>query len=85
VTGADVTRPRMTSVAAAVAEAVASLGARQVFTLLGSGNFMVTSALREAGAVVVSARHETAAVTMADAYARVSGQVGVVTVHRGRA
>lgn len=70
-------------VAAAVGEVVASLGARHTFTLLGSGNFVVTNALRAAGAVVVSARHETAAVTMADAYARVTGEVGVVTVHQG--
>ena len=74
------TRP--TTVAQAVGTAVAQLGATHVFTLLGSGNFAVTLALRDAGARVVSARHETAAVTMADAYARVSGEVGVVTVHR---
>lgn len=73
----------MTSVAAAVGEAVASLGARHVFTLLGSGNFVVTSALRDAGAVVVALRQETAVVTAADAYARVTGEVGVVTLHQG--
>jgi thiamine pyrophosphate-dependent acetolactate synthase large subunit-like protein len=73
----------VTSVAACVGRAVASLGAGHVFTLLGSGNFVVTNALRDAGAVIVSARHETAAVTMADAYARVTGEVGVVTVHQG--
>lgn len=71
------------SVAAAVGWAVAALGARHVFTLLGSGNFVVTAALRDAGAVVVSLRHETAVVTAADAYARVTGEVGLVTLHQG--
>ena len=77
------TTPTAHSVAAVVGTTLASLGVQQVFTLLGSGNFVVTNALRDAGAVVVSARHETAAVTMADAYARVTGAVGVVTVHQG--
>lgn len=77
------TTPTEHSVAAVVGTTLASLGVQQVFTLLGSGNFVVTNALRDAGAVVVSARHETAAVTMADAYARVTGAVGVVTVHQG--
>ena len=75
--------PPVPNVAAAVGRTLASLGATQVFTLLGSGNFVVTNALRDAGATVVSARHESAAVTMADAYARVTGTVGVVTVHQG--
>ena len=71
------------SVAVAVGRAVASLGARHVFTLLGSGNFVVTTALRDAGTSVVHLRHETAVVTAADAYARVTGEVGVVTLHQG--
>ncbi|MCW2567351.1 MAG: Acetolactate synthase [Mycobacterium sp.] len=71
------------TVAAAVGRALGELGVRHVFTLLGSGNFVVTNALRDAGAVVVSGRHETAAVTMADAYARLTGEVGVVTLHQG--
>jgi len=73
----------VTAVAAAVGAAVASLGARHVFTLLGSGNFAVTGALRDAGAVVVALRHETAVVTAADAYARVTGELGIVTLHQG--
>ncbi|MDQ1677200.1 MAG: hypothetical protein QOC93_2344 [Actinomycetota bacterium] len=71
------------TVAAAVGQALGGLGVRQVFTLLGSGNFVVTNALRDAGAAVVSGRHETAVVTMADAYARLTGEVGVVTLHQG--
>ena len=71
------------TVAAAVGRTVATLGARHVFTLLGSGNFLVTSALRESGSIVVHLRQETAVVTAADAYARVTGEVGVVTLHQG--
>ncbi|HKE74279.1 MAG TPA: thiamine pyrophosphate-binding protein [Acidimicrobiales bacterium] len=71
------------TVAEAVGRALAALGCRQVFGVVGSGNFVVTRALAEAGAGFVAARHETAAVTMADAYARVSGEVGVASVHQG--
>jgi thiamine pyrophosphate-dependent acetolactate synthase large subunit-like protein len=72
-----------TTVSVAVGRALAGLGVRQVFTLLGSGNFVVTNALRDAGATVAAGRHETAVVTMADAYARLTGEVGVVTLHQG--
>ncbi len=59
------------------------LGVRHVFGLIGSGNFQVTNALVAAGAAFVPARHEGGAVTMADAYARVSGELGVCSVHQG--
>jgi thiamine pyrophosphate-dependent acetolactate synthase large subunit-like protein len=72
-----------TTVAEAVGRALASLGVRQVFGVVGSGNFHVTNTLVAGGARFVAARHEGGAVTMADAYARVSGEVGVVTVHQG--
>jgi thiamine pyrophosphate-dependent acetolactate synthase large subunit-like protein len=71
------------TIAEAVGRAVAALGCRQLFGVVGSGNFVVTRALVEAGAGFVAARHETAAVTMADAFARVTGEVGVATVHQG--
>src|SRR5919202_2411499 len=72
-------------VAQAVGEALAgsSPGVRHVFGLLGSGNFAVTNALVGAGATFVAARHEGGAITMADAYARVSGRPGVCSVHQG--
>jgi len=70
-----------------VAEAVGAELHRQgvecVFGVVGSGNFDVTDALRRSGARFVAARHECAAVCMADAYARVSGTVGVASVHQG--
>jgi acetolactate synthase I/II/III large subunit len=71
------------TVAEAVGRALAALGCRQVFGVVGSGNFVVTRALVESGAAFTAARHETAAVTMADAWARVTGEVGMATVHQG--
>jgi acetolactate synthase I/II/III large subunit len=70
-------------VAEAVGHALAQLGVRQVFGVVGSGNFHVTNALIDAGARFVAARHEAGAATMADAYARVSREVAAVTVHQG--
>lgn len=73
----------MTTVAGAVGAALARAGVSAVFGLVGSGNFHVTNALTEAGARFVAARHEGGAAVMADAYARVSGQLGVLSVHQG--
>src|SRR5918993_265993 len=70
-------------VAEAVGRTLARLGADAVFGVVGSGNFHVTNALVAAGARFVAARHEGGAATMADAYARLSGRVGVLTVHQG--
>lgn len=70
-------------VAHAIGEALAQIGVDHVFGLLGSGNLAVTNALVASGARFIAARHETGAVTMADAYARVSGRLGVCTVHQG--
>jgi acetolactate synthase I/II/III large subunit len=60
-----------------------TIGTDTVFGVVGSGNFHVTNALIEAGARFVAARHEGGAATMADAWARVTGRTGVVTVHQG--
>lgn len=70
-------------VAQAVGTALARLGVRQVFGVVGSGNFHVTNALVAAGAGFVAARHEGGAATMADAWARTTGEVGALTVHQG--
>lgn len=71
------------NVAQVVAVTLGRSGASQVFGLIGSGNFEVSNALVASGARFVAARHECAAVTMADAYARVTGTVGICTVHQG--
>ena len=70
-------------VAEAAGRLLAAAGVRVVFGVVGSGNFHVTNALLRHGARFVAARHEGGAATMADAYARMSGQVGVVSVHQG--
>jgi acetolactate synthase-1/2/3 large subunit len=71
------------SVAEAVARALTAHGVSRVFGVVGSGNFHVTNALIAAGAKFVAAAHEGGAATMADAYARVSGQLCVLSVHQG--
>jgi len=70
-------------VAEAVGRELALLGVDHVFGVVGSGNFHVTNALVAGGARFVAAAHEGGAATMADAYARVSGKVGVLSVHQG--
>ncbi|HWG12109.1 MAG TPA: thiamine pyrophosphate-binding protein, partial [Streptosporangiaceae bacterium] len=71
------------TVAEVVGRTLARLGAGHVFGVVGSGNFHVTNALIAGGARYVAARHEGGAATMADAYARTSGRLGVLTVHQG--
>ena len=70
-----------------VSEAVGRLlverGVRQVFGLIGSGNFDITLAMVEAGASFASSRHEGGAITMTDAFGRASGQVAACSVHQG--
>lgn len=70
-------------VAEAVGQALARRGPRHVFGLIGSGNFAVTNAMVAAGAQFVAARHEGGAICMADAYAQVTGGLGVCSVHQG--
>ena len=70
-------------VADALGAAVAQLGVRDCFGLVGSGNFHLVNAMGAAGVRFIAARHETGAVTMADAYARASDRLGVSTVHQG--
>ncbi|HEY8473669.1 MAG TPA: thiamine pyrophosphate-binding protein [Natronosporangium sp.] len=70
-------------VAEAVGRLLACHGVRQVFGVVGSGNFHLTNALLAAGAGFVAAAHEAGAATMADAYARITGQPTVLSVHQG--
>jgi acetolactate synthase-1/2/3 large subunit len=71
------------NVSHAVGDALARCGIRTVFGVMGSGNFLVTNAMIAAGARYVAARHEGGAATMADAYARMSGEVAALSVHQG--
>ena len=71
------------SVADVVGATVAAQGVEEAFGVIGSGNLVVTNALRRNGAQFHHARHENGAVCMADGYARVSGRVGACSVHQG--
>jgi thiamine pyrophosphate-dependent acetolactate synthase large subunit-like protein len=73
----------VTTVADAAGAALAQAGVRTVFGLVGSGNFHITNALTAGGARFIAARHEGGAAVMADAYARVTGELGVLSVHQG--
>jgi thiamine pyrophosphate-dependent acetolactate synthase large subunit-like protein len=73
----------VTTVADAAGAALAQAGVRTVFGVVGSGNFHITNALTAGGARFVAARHENGAAVMADAYARVTGELGVLSVHQG--
>ena len=70
-------------VSSAIGQTLHRLGGDVVFGLMGSGNLAVTNAIVGAGGRFVSARHETGAICMADGYARVSGRLGVASVHQG--
>ncbi|GAB3978503.1 hypothetical protein GCM10029978_071380 [Actinoallomurus acanthiterrae] len=70
-------------VAELVGKVLAQLGAGPVFGVVGSGNFHVTNALRAHGVEFFATRHEGGAATAADAFARMSGRVAVVSTHQG--
>jgi thiamine pyrophosphate-dependent acetolactate synthase large subunit-like protein len=93
VVSADPTKQPARSVADVVGETIAAQGVKDAFGVLGSGNLVVTNALCRGGARAGApggtgarfhaARHEGAATCMADGYGRVTGRVGVVSVHQG--
>ena len=70
-------------VADVIARDLARYGARRCFALLGTANFKISHALMQAGVDLVSARHECNAASMADAYAKASGELTLVSVHSG--
>lgn len=71
------------TVAEAVGAGLGHLGVGHIFGVVGSGNFHMTNALISAGTEFTAARHEMGAACMADAYARATGQLTVVSVHQG--
>jgi thiamine pyrophosphate-dependent acetolactate synthase large subunit-like protein len=72
-----------TTVADRLAIDLASYGARRCFGLLGTANFKLSHALVAAGVELISARHEGNAASMADAYAKATGELTLVSVHCG--
>src|SRR5262249_53352118 len=77
------TGPDPMLVSEAVGATLAGLGADTVFGLVGSGNFHVTNALIANGATFVATRHECGAACAADAWARDTGRVGILSLHQG--
>jgi len=67
-----------------IAAALARLHAGPVFGLMGDGNLKFVSALKyQHGTAYHAARHENAAVAMADGWARVAARPGVCSVTQG--
>src|SRR5437868_13899357 len=72
------------TVAASLLSELKAAGADTVFGIISIHNIPFYDALqRHGGFRVVTARHEGAAVNMADAFSRVSGKLGVVFTSTG--
>lgn len=68
----------------ALVEALARAGTRTVFTLSGNHIMPVFDAVLGRGIELIHTRHEAAAVHMADAFARLTGEAGVALVTGGQ-
>jgi len=66
-----------------VARSLKRLGCRRVFTLSGNHIISIFDAALDTGLDLVHVRHEAAAVHMADAHGRLTGEVGVALVTGG--
>lgn len=66
-----------------VARSLVRLGCRRVFTLSGNHIMSIFDAALDAGIDLVHVRHEAAAVHMADAHGRLTGEAGVALVTGG--
>ena len=62
---------------------LAAAGTKQVFTLSGNHVMPVFDAALDAKLPLLHVRHEAAAVHMADAWGRITGEVGVALVTGG--
>lgn len=68
----------------AIADALAAESSGAVFGVMGDANLHVwATLLKDPRITIYTAMHEAAAVLMADAYARVSGKVGIATITCG--
>ncbi len=67
----------------ALVRAMQTAGVRRIFTLSGNHIMSVFDAALEAGIALVHTRHEAAAVFMADAWGRLTGEPGVALVTGG--
>ena len=67
----------------ALVRTLAAAGVRKMFALSGNHVMPVFDAALDAGVDIIHVRHEAAAVHMADAWARLTGEVGVALVTGG--
>jgi acetolactate synthase I/II/III large subunit len=67
----------------ALARALEAAGVKRIFALSGNHIMSVFDALLDSGIELVHTRHEAAAVHMADAWARITGEPGIVLVTGG--
>jgi len=67
-----------------IAQALEAEGCEKIFGVMGDGNMTLWAAIAALGKTeIFSARHEAAAVSMADGYFRATGNLGVATVTYG--
>src|SRR5499427_4347608 len=67
----------------ALVRAMVNAGVRRIFTLSGNHIMSIFDAALDAGLDLVHVRHEAAAVHMADAWGRLTGEPGVALVTGG--
>src|SRR5262245_1062244 len=66
-----------------LASSLAARGVKRIFTLSGNHVMPVFDAALDAGIELVHVRHEAAAVHMADAWSRLTGEAGIALVTGG--
>ena len=69
----------------AIGRTLVELGVRHVFGLIGSGNYQLTQAMARGRRDLHPARHEGGAITMTDAFGRISGRWRPVPCTRAQA
>src|SRR5215468_2849184 len=74
---------REETIATVLARDLATYGARRCFGLLGTANFKISHALAKHGVEIIASRHEGNATSMADAYAKATQELTLVSVHSG--
>ena len=67
----------------ALIQTLALAGVKKIFTLSGNHIMPVFDAVFDSGIDLIHTRHEAATVHMADAFARITGEVGIALVTGG--
>jgi acetolactate synthase I/II/III large subunit len=78
-----ITEGAMTTVGEAMADSFIRHGVTTVFHVMGEANMRWLVEMRKRGSRLYHARHEAAAVAMADGYAQTSGHIGIASVTCG--